>query len=1163
MLERLASDQWVVRRVLRGHTDSFRVLVDRYGGMLYGLAYAHLGSVPDAEDVVQETFVRLWQWLDRVTVESTLGPWLVCVAKNLVVDRVRRRANERAATRELGIGAEGVAAADFGRREMHAAIWNELSKLSVENREILVLSYFQGRRTKEIARLLDVSTEAAVKRLQRARAELGRRLLGSFDEDILSRKPDRARSSRVMSAIAAVPCGWKAGVSISTGGAVVAGATATNVMAILAVVAAIIASLYVLVLRPGGLARQTPDITAVSEFTVQDSSTRSAETSREAPERPADPEATPANPPAAAATEDAAFVPDFYSVVYGGVRDLSGNPVPAASVTLSNERDMEVYLLSGGLGENPPQRVTLTTRSDRQGCFSFDSVPVKLGKECQARVSAQIPGFYGEITFKLNLPLREQYVELVVRPAAPLGGIVVDENNAPVGGALVSVDAIYDFPRTLTWAVYRISDASGRFVFENLEPGAYEVRGGARGYVNFTGGPFETGTTDAVIRLNRGCVIKGKAIGPGGVTVGGFCVVNVIISGRQSMSGWPCEVGQDGRFTISGLTPGVYGLTIRPKTNEPMPYALRKPVQVTVQNPVTLVELHVVAGGRISGRVTDAATGEIIANARITAELGQNASSTKSLPDGSYILDGAPLGEAKLSAEKEGYNRFEMTLPEIEPETVLSGVDLQLEEQPMVSGTVVETSGAPASGALVIGRGSVSKEEWSAVSGEDGRFAIHIAKDVEQIYLQAFSGGGTISELAGPVAPFSGEHELRLRATGRLEGEVVDGEGNPMNDLFIDAKPDDKTQNQIGQDLPHYLVQETIPEEVRILTDSRGAFMSPPMLPGSYTLEIRAYREHLGVTQAVVHEGQTTHARLVVDTSMYGTIEGVVTSHGKPAPNVWVRPYIEVDGGTWVRESVPSGRDGHYFLPLVHPGHGYVEVIKQVRDGMNVVKEPVGVAAGQMTELNIEIGGTGAGLAGRVTVDGVPQRAVSVLVLAAGTQNEDEAAEFYTDFEGSFATDQLQEGVYTVAVKSPYGPRSAGYWQTMEVELRSGETARADFELPGAAVSGEVSGIGPDEWGYVALVDARVGPPREITPEYVETLMEFGVLQSTKITQDGPFTFEGLLPGEYAVAAVVVGAGQDMTPDAVMGGVEAARFDFRELLLEPGQTAAVQLEVRR
>ncbi|HUW59517.1 MAG TPA: sigma-70 family RNA polymerase sigma factor [Candidatus Bathyarchaeia archaeon] len=1156
MLEGLISDQWVVRRVLRGHTDSFRILVDRYGGMLYGLAYAHLGNAPDAEDVVQETFVRLWQWLDRVAVESTLGPWLVRVAKNLVVDVARHRAREKAATTGSN-GLEGSVEPDFARREMHAAIWNELSRLNAENREILVLSYFQGRRAKDIARLLDISAEAATKRLQRARAEMGRRLLASAGGDIIGREPSRERANRIMAAIAAASSPWKAGVAVSTAGAVVVGATATKLIGGAAVLlAAAVASYYLFAPRPGHVPSPAPDITAASEFTVRDTEIPAAGTLPQAHQVKSGESATAPAEPATDSSEDASeLVPDFYAVVHGVVVDTMGRPVPGAQVSLSNEHELKLDALYYKW-DNPKPGVTLTTGSDHRGYFCFDAVPSKLEKEaCRARVWALKPGLFGEEDVRLNLHLREQYVEVVMRPAEPLGGVVVDEEGAPVRDAFVTAKA-----RSETTIV---TDRSGHFLFEHLEPGFYEVLALGTGNQFSRGGPFETGTMDVVIRLSRGCAIMGRVIGPDGAGVGGFRLV--VSQPLPGVRPFLADVEPGGRFYIGGLTAGEYDLTIRRDRKDASPYVLREPVRVQVQNEVTNLDVHVVRGARIAGRVTEAATGGGIAQATVKAEQAGSFASTTTQANGEYVLDGVPVGEVKAAAEKDEYLPAEVTL-NVEPGAVKSGVDFQLKEMLAVKGIVLDSEGAPVAGASVVGRFTVGAEELSAISGNDGKFRLYTPEQLPVVYLQAFGYGGMMSELAGPVSPYDREHELRLRESGRLEGEVVDGAGEPIEFAFVFATPESGSSNQLGQDLPQSLASDRVPTDIYIRADSHGTFLSPPMLPGNYTIEILTSRYELGEAEAVVQEGKTTHARLVVDTSRFGAIEGFITSHGKPVPRAGVKPAI--DKGRGIVESTTSGPDGYYRLPLVLAGQGYVEVHRT--DGLtwSVIKEPVEVTAGQTTPLDIDIGRTGAGsLAGQVLIDGQPQVHMKVCLSSAGAENEEAADEERTGPDGTFFFDELAEGSYKVAVKvhclnPPYIMQSPEfYWQTMAVEVRAGETARADFDLAGSVVSGEVRGIGQGERAYVALAGASWAPGT-ITLESLDRLLSYGIVRSETLTQDGPFLFERLLPGNYVIAAVVVGAGQDMTTPAVMAGVEANRFDYRDLPLEPGQSAAVDLEVR-
>jgi RNA polymerase sigma-70 factor (ECF subfamily) len=1159
MLENLLSDRHVVRRVLRGHTDSFRILVDRYGGMLYVFAYAHTGNAHDAEDMVQDAFVRLWQWLDRVSAERSVGPWLVRVARNLIIDAARRRDSERERMREAQLQTHADAP-DYARRELHAAFWRELANLEADDREILILSYFQGRRAKDVAQLLDISPDAAAKRLQRARAELGRRILDSVGAEIISRKPSRARANRIMSAIAVTPAAWKAGVSVSLAGAVVVGATATKFLAGVAAIAVTAALASWFFFGAGWGARKAPDITASSKFEVR-ATAPAVPTPEPQPAKPAAGNEAAPNPTGDPATtsdpeQDSLLPPDFHAAVYGVVVDESGQPVPSALVGITTEK--------GATGSQQGKRIardtSITTTADREGRFVFKALPIKLSSQpILEKVWAQSGNLYGDMDVELDTASRNHCLELILQPSLPLGGVVIDEKGAAVPEAeLYIIAVVMGHPLDPTWTISAKSDKSGHFLFEHLAPGRYKVRAGAENFLLSSGDDFEAGTMNAAIILKRGCTISGRTIAPDGSPATGFRLT-AGLEGKPASSG--AEVEADGRFLIGGLNPGAYELALKPLEGRPSRYALREPIRVTVDKDVAGLQVHVVNGARISGRVLDAA-GLGIAEARVAGndKAGGGAETTAG-SDGGYVLEGAPVGEVKMSAEKDGYERLEMTLPNVETGADLKGVDLRMKELPAVKGTVVDSSGTPVAQASVAARESLGKDEWSTVTDEAGKFKLYI-KPVDAVYLQAFNENA-ISNLVGPVAPLDQEYELRLRESGRIEGEVVNTSGEPMIYAVIQAKPIDETANQIGQALPHYLVEEQKPTQVTVFADSRGTFLSGPLLSGKYKLEI--YDDHSGLLLAVaeteVPEGRTVHARLVVDVSGYGSIEGIVTSHGTPEPAIWMLPHI----GDWNCQSTPSGLDGRYMLRLVQPGNGYIEVIKQ-GTGMAIFQKPVEVVAGQTTELNVDVSGTGTGVEGSVDVDGKPAPVMNLLVFPASSDKE--VAEVTTNWEGRYLVDPLQEGLYRVVVKvrllrlDPPGVLQSPpvLVQPTDVEVKSGQMSRCDFHLTGGVISGAVRGIRQGECAYVGLFGGE-DAPTEITPELVARLLSENVVQKQKVTQEGQFIFQSLLPGDYAVAAVIVGGGQDFQTEPVMQGLESGRFDIQQVRLEPGQGLTVDVNL--
>src|SRR5215469_8815950 len=85
------SDLHQVARARSGDTEAFRVLVDRHSRSLFRLAYRMTGNQQDAEDVVQESFLRAYRQLDKFDERASFGTWLYRIAANCSLDLVRSR----------------------------------------------------------------------------------------------------------------------------------------------------------------------------------------------------------------------------------------------------------------------------------------------------------------------------------------------------------------------------------------------------------------------------------------------------------------------------------------------------------------------------------------------------------------------------------------------------------------------------------------------------------------------------------------------------------------------------------------------------------------------------------------------------------------------------------------------------------------------------------------------------------------------------------------------------------------------------------------------------------------------------------------------------------------------------------------------------------------
>jgi RNA polymerase sigma-70 factor, ECF subfamily len=168
------SDGEVVREVLGGKREMYRVLVRRYQDVLYRHAYRMVGRQDDADDIVQKTLVSGFQKLNRCRDPERVGGWLFRIAANLCKDFLKspRRADvsiEGASTTVIDRSSPD---AHMEREELRERVQQALEQLSPEQREAFVLKHLEGRSYDEMATLLGASKSALKMRVLRARDEL-------------------------------------------------------------------------------------------------------------------------------------------------------------------------------------------------------------------------------------------------------------------------------------------------------------------------------------------------------------------------------------------------------------------------------------------------------------------------------------------------------------------------------------------------------------------------------------------------------------------------------------------------------------------------------------------------------------------------------------------------------------------------------------------------------------------------------------------------------------------------------------------------------------------------------------------------------------------------------------------------------------------------------
>lgn len=184
-----ASDDTLLLLYARGDRAAARILAERLVPRVLSLAWRMLGDPAEAEDVAQESMLRLWKAApDWRRGEAQVSTWLYRVAANLCTDRLRRRRQVPLdAVPEMEDGKPGAEAGMIEADRMKA-LDEALARLPERQRQAVVLRHIEGLSNPEIAAVMDIGVEAVESLTARGKRALaailaGRRAELGYDDD--------------------------------------------------------------------------------------------------------------------------------------------------------------------------------------------------------------------------------------------------------------------------------------------------------------------------------------------------------------------------------------------------------------------------------------------------------------------------------------------------------------------------------------------------------------------------------------------------------------------------------------------------------------------------------------------------------------------------------------------------------------------------------------------------------------------------------------------------------------------------------------------------------------------------------------------------------------------------------------------------------------------
>ena len=189
-----------------GDSEAFQTLVQRHSRAVYHLAHRMTGNPSDAEDVVQETFLKAYRQLSRFESRANFGTWLHRIAVNCSIDLIRSRPHREAGADAADLEQLGASpAVETAQRtperlmlstEVQERIQGAMSGLSRMERAAFVLRHFEGHSIDDISRALGLKTNATKHSIFRAVRKMRTALEPLVSDGGASALPEETRRTR-------------------------------------------------------------------------------------------------------------------------------------------------------------------------------------------------------------------------------------------------------------------------------------------------------------------------------------------------------------------------------------------------------------------------------------------------------------------------------------------------------------------------------------------------------------------------------------------------------------------------------------------------------------------------------------------------------------------------------------------------------------------------------------------------------------------------------------------------------------------------------------------------------------------------------------------------------------------------------------------------------
>lgn len=183
-------DQYYINLIIEGQTSAFKILVDRYKNLVFSLALKMVKDKEEAEEVAQDTFLKVYKSLRQFKGDSKFSTWIYKVTYNTCLDSIKKRRREQMVDSIDDFNAHQIKSLENALDTMEAeerkqAVYDCIKLLPSEDAFLLTLFYFEEQSLEDIAKVMGITTNNVKVRLFRSRKKLGVILKERLEPEII------------------------------------------------------------------------------------------------------------------------------------------------------------------------------------------------------------------------------------------------------------------------------------------------------------------------------------------------------------------------------------------------------------------------------------------------------------------------------------------------------------------------------------------------------------------------------------------------------------------------------------------------------------------------------------------------------------------------------------------------------------------------------------------------------------------------------------------------------------------------------------------------------------------------------------------------------------------------------------------------------------------